>query len=435
MADITISVPRRRSWFGDLSVQIFIAVLLGIAVGVIWPQFAGLMKPLGDLFIKLVRMLVAPIVFCTVVHGIASVREARSVGRVAVKALVYFQIMAAAALVLALVLVNWWQPGAGMHVDAASLRDNGAAAIAASASKVSFADFLLGIVPNTFFGAFADGDVLPVLFVSVLFAFALLALGPAGRPVVEGIDTLSRIFFRMIAYVMVVAPIGAFGAIGFAVGKFGPSSLISLGRLVAHFYICCALFIVLVLWPVAAAFRINFPRLIRYLSAELLLVVGTSSGESVFPRINTKLRQLGCGESVVSLVLPAGYAFNHDGSCLYYATVSIFLAQALGIHMAIMQQVELLGIMLITSMGGAGVAGSAIVMLATTLSATGAIPVTAVGLILGVHRLLSSAFVPVNVLGNSVATLVVARMEGALDRSRLETELMNGPESAAEALA
>ena len=435
MADTTISVPRRRSWLGDLSLQILIAVLLGIAVGVIWPGSATLMKPLGDLFIKLVRMLVAPIVFCTVVQGIASVREARSVGRVAVKALVYFQIMAAAALVLALVLVNWWQPGAGMHVDAASLRDNGAAAIAASAKKVTFADFLLGIVPNTFFGAFADGDVLPVLFVSVLFAFALLALGPAGKPLVDGVGALSRIFFRMIAYVMVVAPIGAFGAIGFAVGKFGPSSLISLGRLVAHFYICCALFIVLVLWPVAAAFRINFPRLIRYLGAELLLVVGTSSGESVFPQINSKLRQLGCRESVVSLVLPAGYAFNHDGSCLYYATVSIFLAQALGIHMAITQQVELLGIMLITSMGGAGVAGSAIVMLATTLSATGAIPVAAVGLILGVHRLLSSAFVPVNVLGNSVATLVVARMEGALDRSRLETELLNGPESAAEAFA
>lgn len=435
MADTTISVPRRRPWLGDLSVQILIAVLLGIAAGVIWPGSATLMKPLGDVFIKLVRMLVAPIVFCTVVHGIASVREARSVGRVAVKALVYFQIMAAAALVLALVLVNWWQPGAGMHVNVASLRDNGAAAIAASASKVSFADFLLGIVPNTFFGAFADGDVLPVLFVSVLFAFALLALGPAGKPVVEGIEALSRIFFRMIAYVMVVAPIGAFGAIGFAVGKFGPSSLISLGRLVAHFYICCALFIVLVLWPVAAMFRINFPRLIRYLGAELLLVVGTSSGESVFPQINAKLRRLGCRESVVSLVLPAGYAFNHDGSCLYYATVSIFLAQALGIHMAITQQVELLGIMLITSMGGAGVAGSAIVMLATTLSATGAIPVAAVGLILGVHRLLSSAFVPVNVLGNSVATLVVAKMEDALDRSQLEKELMDGPESTADALA
>jgi len=434
MVETAVSIPRRRSgWWSDLSVQILIAVLLGIAAGAIWPGSAELMKPLGDIFIKLVRMLVAPIVFCTVVHGIASVREARSVGRVVVKALVYFQLVAAVALVLALVLVNWWQPGAGMHVDPASLRDSGAASVAASAQKVTFGDFLVGIVPNTFFGAFADGDVLPVLFVSVLFAFGLLSLGPAGKPVVDGIEALSRILFRMIGYVMVVAPIGAFGAIGFAVGKFGPSSLISLGRLVAHFYICCALFIVLVLWPIAAAFRINFPRLIRYLGAELLLVIGTSSGESVFPRINAKLRQLGCRESVVSLVLPAGYAFNHDGSCLYYATVSVFLAQALGIHLAIAQQVELLGIMLVTSMGGAGVAGSAIVMLATTLSATGAIPVTAVGLVLGVHRLLSSAFVPVNVLGNSLATLVVARMEGGLDATRLETELMNGAESVTEA--
>jgi aerobic C4-dicarboxylate transport protein len=350
------TTPRRSGWFRDLSVQILIAVLLGIAAGVFWPASADLMKPLGDLFIKLVRMLVAPIVFCTVVHGIAGVREARSVGRVAIMALVYFQIVAAAALVLALVLMNWWQPGAGMHVGAASLQDSGTASVWASAKSIKFSDFLLGIVPNSFIGAFADGDVLPVLFVSVLFAFALLSLGPAGRPVVDGTETFSRILFRMIAYVMVVTPIGAFGAIGFAVGKFGPASLFSLGRLAAHFYIVCALFVVLVLWPVAAAFRINLVRLVRYLAAELLLVVGTSSGESVFPRINAKLRQLGCGESVVSLVLPAGYAFNHDGSCLYYATVSVFLAQALGIHLAITQQLGLPGIMLITSMGGAGVA-------------------------------------------------------------------------------
>jgi aerobic C4-dicarboxylate transport protein len=429
VTDTAASTSQRRTgWFGDLSVQILLAVLLGIAVGVIWPASADYMKPLGDLFIKLVGMLVAPIVFCTVVHGIASVREARSVGRVIIKALVYFQVVAAAGLVLALVLVNWWQPGAGMHVDPSSLQNSGAASIAASAKKVTIADFLTGIVPNTFFGAFADGEVLPVLFISILFAFALLSLGPAGAPVVRGIEVLSRILFRMIAYVMAVAPIGAFGAIGYAAGKFGPSSLLSLGRLVAHFYVCCGLFIVLVLWPVAAAFGVNFPRLVRYLGAELLLVVGTSSGESVFPRINTKLRQLGCGESVVSLVLPAGYAFNHGGSCLYYATVSVFLAQALDIHLAITQQLELLGIMLITSMGGAGIAGSAIVMLATTLSATGAIPVTAVGLILGVHRLLSSAFVPVNVLGNSLATVIVARMEGALDRTRFESELGSGGE-------
>jgi aerobic C4-dicarboxylate transport protein len=317
-----------------------------------------------------------------------------------------------------------------MHVDPAALRDSGAASIAASAKNVTVTQFLTGIVPNTFFGAFANGEVLPVLFVSGLFAFALLSLGPAGAPVVNGIETLSRILFRMIAYIMVVAPIGAFGAIGYAVGKFGPSSLISLGRLVAHFYICCGLFIFLVLWPIAAAFGVNFFRLVRYLGAELLLVVGTSSGESVFPQLNAKLRRLGCRESVVSLVLPLGYAFNHGGSCLYYATVSVFLAQALGIHLAIPQQIELLGIMLITSMGGAGIAGSAIVMLATTLSATGIIPVTAVGLILGVHRLLSSAFVPVNVLGNSLATVIVARMEGGLDRTRFESELLSAGEVA-----
>ena len=422
------TAPRRTGWLGDLSVQILLAVLLGIAVGVIWPGSADYMKPLGDLFIKLVGMLIAPIIFCTVVHGIASVREARSVGRVLIKALVYFQLAAAVGLVLALVLVNWWQPGAGMHVDAATLQNSGAASIVDSAKKVTIVDFLTGIVPKTFLGAFADGEVLPVLFVSILFAFALLSLGPAGRPVVNGIEAVSRILFRMIAYVMAIAPIGAFGAIGYAVGKFGPSSLLSLGRLVVHFYVCCGLFVVLVLWPIASAFGINFLRLLRYLGAELLLVVGTSSGESVFPQLNAKLRRLGADESVVSLVLPAGYAFNHGGSCLYYATVSVFLAQALGIHLAITQQVELLGIMLITSMGGAGIAGSAIVMLATTLSATGAIPVTAVGLILGVHRLLSSAFVPVNVLGNSLATLVVARMEGSLDRNRLDSELESGGE-------
>lgn len=388
-----------------------------------------MIKPLGDVFIKLVRMLVAPIVFCTVVHGVASVGEARSVGRIVVRALIYFQIVAAAALVLALILVNSWQPGAGMNVDPVLLRDSGAGSIVASAQTLTVAGFLLGIVPGTFVGAFADGDVLPVLFVSLLFAFALISIGPSGKPVSDGIETLSRILFRMIAYVMVVAPIGAFGAIGFAVARFGPSSLISLGRLVGHFYICCALFIVLVFWPIATAFRINLPRLIRYIGAELLVVAGTSSGESVFPRINYKLRRLGCSESVVSLVLPAGYSFNHDGSCLYYATVSVFLAQAMGIHLAIAQQLKLLAIMLVTSMGGAGVAGSAIVMLATTLSATGVIPVAAVGLVLGVHRLLSSAFVPINVLGNSIATLVVAQMQGALDRGRLETELSNGADA------
>lgn len=422
----TVASSRPRRIRIDLSVQVLLAMAIGVLLGAVWPDAGIAMKPFGDLFIKLVRMLVAPIIFCTVVHGIGSTAEARSVGRIAVRAFVYFQCITALALLLALVLVNVWQPGAGMHVDAATLSGKGVASVADAAQKLTFSDFLLSIVPSSMVGAFADGDVLPVLFVSVLFAFALLALGPKGKPVLDGISTVSQVLFKMIAYVMVVAPIGAFGAIAFTVGKFGPSSLLSLGKLVGHFYICCALFIALILLPVAAIFRINLVRLMRYIGAELLLVAGTSSGESVFPRINAKLRSLGCDESVVSLVLPSGYAFNHDGSCLYYATVSVFLAQALGVHLGILQQMGLLGIMLITSMGGAGVAGSAIVMLATTLSATGAIPVAGVGLILGVHRLLSSAFVPVNVLGNSLATLVVGRMEGKLDMAKLDNQLREG---------
>ena len=418
----------RRPLYQDLSFQILIAMLLGVAVGWIWPQSADAVKPLGDLFIRLVRMVVAPIIFCTVVHGIASAGQGRSVGRVAIKSIVYFLCITTLALTLALVLVNVWQPGAGVHADPASFSDSdaGVASVEAESRQLGFAEFLLSIVPASAIGAFADGDVLPVLFFSVIFAFALLAIGPKGKPIVDGIELVTQVFFKIIGYVMVVAPIGAFGAIGFTVGKYGPSSLLALGVLVVEFYVCCALFVVLILWPVAASFGVNLLRLIRYIGAELMIVVGTSSGESVFPRINAKLRALGCGEHVVALVLPAGYAFNHDGTCLYYATVSVFLAQALGIDLSLTQQVGLLLIMLVTSTGGAGVAGSAIVMLATTLAATNAIPVASVGLILGVHRLLSSAFVPVNVLGNALATIVIAKTERALDMPKLEAELRRG---------
>ncbi len=418
-----IGRKRARPIHRDLTVQILVAMLLGVAVGYAWPDSADAMKPLGDLFIKLVRMLVAPIIFCTVVHGIASAGEARKVGRIAVKSLIYFEIVTTLALVLALTLVNAWAPGAGMHVDPASFTDRSVTSVEDTAKQVGFGQFLLDIVPSSAIGAFVDGDVLPVLFFSLLFAFALLALGPKGKPVIEGIETVSQVLFKMIGFVMVAAPIGAFGAIAFTVGKFGPSSLIALGRLVGEFYVCCALFVALVLWPIAWWFGVNLSRLIRYIGAELLIVVGTSSGESVFPRLNAKLRALGCEESVVALVLPAGYAFNHDGTCLYFATVSVFLAQAVGIDLTLTQQLGLLAIMLFTSKGGAGVAGSAIVVLASTLSATGTIPVASIGLILGVHRLLSSAFVPVNVLGNALATIVMARSERALNVATLESEL------------
>jgi aerobic C4-dicarboxylate transport protein len=292
---------------------------------------------------------------------------------------------------------------------------------------VGFGEFLLDLVPSSAVGAFVDGDVLPVLLLSLLFAFALLALGAKGKPVVDGIQMLMQVLFKMIGIVMWVAPVGAFGAIAFTVGKFGPASLLSLGKLAGEFYLCCLLLVVLVFWPIAMAFRVEILRLVRYIGAEMMIVAGTSSAETVFPRLNSKLRALGCDESIVALVLPTGYAFNHDGTCLYFAMVSVFLAQAVGIDLTLAQQLGLLAIMLLTSKGGAGVAGSAIVALASTLSATGIIPVAAIGLVLGVHRLLSSAFVPVNVLGNTLATIVIADLEGKLDRKTLADELAHPP--------
>jgi len=420
------AAPRaRRAWYRHLSIQILLAMILGVVVGHTWPQRADAWKPLGDLFIKIVRMLVAPIIFCTVVHGIASVGEAKKVGRVAIKALVYFEIVTTVALVLALLLVNFWAPGAGMHVDLKTLAD---IAVKAPVKPITFGQFLLNLVPSTAVGAFADGDVIPILFFSLMFAFGLLALGPRGKPLVETIHSVTQVLFKMIGFAMYLAPIGAFGAIAFTVGKFGLVSLLSLGKLVTEFYVCCLLFVAVVLTPIAFAAGVNILRLIRYIAAELMIVVGTSSGESVFPSVMAKLRRLGIEESIVALVLPTGYSFNHDGTCLYWATASVFLAQALGIHLTIGQQVALLATMLFTSKGGAGVAGSAIVILATTLSATAVIPVASIGLILGVHSLLSSAFVPVNVLGNSLATIVIARTERAVNLETLQSQLKNGPE-------
>jgi len=407
-----------------------LAMILGVFVGHTWPERADSLKPLGDLFIRLVRMLVAPIIFCTIVHSVASVGEAKKVGRVAIKSLIYFEVVTTIALILALLLVNVWAPGAGMHVDLKTLADS---AVKAPAKPLTFGQFLLSLVPASAVGAFAEGEVIPVLFFSLMFAFGLLALGSKGKPLVEIIQSITQVLFKMIAFVMYVAPIGAFGAIAFTVGKFGLSSLLALGKLVSEFYVCCLLFVAMVLTPIAFVAGVNILRLIRYFAAELLIVVGTSSGESVFPSVIAKLRRLGVEESVVGLVLPTGYSFNHDGTCLYWATVSVFLSQAVGIHLTIGQQLALLATMLFTSKGGAGVAGSAIVILATTLSATGVVPVASVGLILGVHSLLSSAFVPVNVLGNSLATIVIGRTERAVDLQILQSDLQTGPEETAPA--
>jgi aerobic C4-dicarboxylate transport protein len=417
------AAARRTPFYKDMSVQVFAGMILGAAIGHFWPQTSGFMSTLGDLFIRLIAMFVGLIIFCAVVHGIATVREARRVGRVAIRALIYFEVVTTFALIIGLVTINVLAPGKGAHFDLSGVPTHALDAYQRTAESISAGGFLLSIVPHTALSAFTDGNVLQVVFLSVLFAFGLLAIGDRGRPMIDMIEITKLTVFKIIGYIMWLAPIGAMGAIAATVGKFGIGSLATLGALVGEFYLTCLLFIVLVLLPIAWWNGINLLSLVRYIRAELLLVFGTSSSESVFPQLVQKLTALGCDESIVGLVLPTGYAFNHDGTCLYFAAVSIFLAQATGIDLSLTQQLGLLGILLVTSKGGAGVAGSAIVVLVSTLAATGTIPVAAVGLILGVHRLLSSAFVSVNILGNALATIVIAQWEGAVDRKLLATGL------------
>jgi len=429
MADPTTAVPTPPSkrFYQDMSLQVFAGMAVGAWIGWAWPQSADSLGVLGDLFIRLISMFVGLIIFCAVVHGIATARDAKRVGRVAIKALIYFEVVTTFALVIGLAAINILGPGRGMHVDPQSLAGSSLDPYLNTARHLSGSGFLLNIVPRTALSAFTEGNVLQVVFLSVLFAFGLLAIGPRGEPVIQLIGVTQQIVFKIIGYIMWLAPMGAMGAIGFTVGKFGVSSLISLGTLVVEFYLTCVVFIVCVLWPIARWNRVSLWRLARYIRPELLIVFGTSSSESVFPQLVKKLQALGCDEAIVGLVLPTGYAFNHDGTSLYFAAASIFLAQAVGIDLSIGQQFLLLGILLITSKGGAGVAGSAIVVLISTLAATGTVPVAAVGLILGVHRLMSSGFVAVNILGNTLATLVVAQWEGGLDRQVLDTALQRGP--------
>jgi aerobic C4-dicarboxylate transport protein len=417
------AATRRKPFYKDMSVQVFAGMVLGAAIGHFWPESADFMAVLGELFIKLIAMFVGLIIFCAVVHGIATVREAKRVGRVAIRALIYFEVVTTFALIIGLVTINVLAPGKGAHFDLSALPAHALDNYQHTAQTISATGFLLSIVPHTAVSAFTEGNVLQVVFLSVLFAFGLLAVGERGKPMIDMIEITKLTVFKIIGYIMWLAPIGAMGAIAATVGKFGIASLATLGALVSEFYLTCLLFIVLVLWPIAWWNGIGLLALIRYIGAELLLVIGTSSSESVFPQLVQKLTALGCDESIVGLILPTGYAFNHDGTCLYFAAVAIFLAQATGVDLTLTQQLGLLGILLVTSKGGAGVAGSAIVVLVSTLAATGTVPVAAVGLILGVHRLLSSAFVAVNILGNALATIVIAQWEGAVDQTMLKSGL------------
>jgi aerobic C4-dicarboxylate transport protein len=407
----------------QLWVQVLIATAIGIVLGHFAPTLAVRMQPLGDGFIALVRMIIAPVIFCTVVHGIAGMADMRRVGRVALKALLYFELITTLALLIALVAVNLWQPGAGMHVDVHALDTRAIGDYTARAQHQSVAEFLLNIIPTSFFGAFTRPDVLPVLLVSILFAVALVATGARGRPLLELTESLSRVFFRIVGFIMWAAPLGAFGSIAYTVGRFGTASLWSLGSLILEFYAVTLIFVWLVLGSVARWAGVSLWRLLGYLREEILVVAATTSTETVLPRLMQKLRALGCEESVVGLVVPTGYSFNLDGTCLYLTTAVLFLAQATQTHLGLAQQLGIIAVLLLTSKGAAGVAGAAFVVLAGTLGATGAVPVASIALILGIHRLLAEALTFVNLVGNALATIVVSSWENALDRQVLEARV------------
>jgi aerobic C4-dicarboxylate transport protein len=418
-----VAAPPRYRLIGQLWFQVLVATVAGILLGHFDPGLAEKTKPLGDAFINLVRMIIGPIIFCSVVHGVAGMNDMKRVGRVALKALGYFLAITLIALVIALVAVNIWKPGAGMNVDAAAIDTHAISTYTAQAGEQTVTQFVLNVIPTTFVGAFTQPNVLQVLLVSLLFAFALTLVGERGRPVFNLIEALSPIFFRIVGFIMWVAPLGAFGSIAFTVGKFGTSSLLSLGELILEFYAVSLLFVFVVLGSVAWWVDVSLIRLMKYIREEILIVAATTSTETVLPRIMQRLRELGCEESVVGLVIPTGYSFNLDGTCLYLATVVVFLAQATNTPLDLTHQLIVLAVLLLASKGAAGVAGAAFVVLAATLGSLGTVPVASIALVLGIHRLMAEALTFVNLIGNSVATIVVSKWEGALNVETLKAHV------------
>ena len=420
MSSVEVSAaPPRRHLIRQLWFQVLAATAVGILLGHFYPDIAEKTKPLGDLFINLVRMIIGPVIFCSVVHGIAGMNDMKRVGRVALKALGYFLAITLIALILALVAVNLWRPGAGMNVDAAALDTHAVATYTSQADEQTVTQFLLNIVPTTFVSAFTQSNVLQVLLVSVLFAFGLTLVGERGRPVLRLVEALTPVFYHIVGFIMWVAPLGAFGSIAFTVGKFGTHSLLALGALLLEFYAVSLLFVFGVLGGVAWWAGVSLFRLMHYIREEIVIVAATTSTETVLPRLMQKLRELGCEESVVGLVIPTGYSFNLDGTCLYLATVVVFLAQATNTPLDLTHQLIVLAVLLLASKGAAGVAGAAFVVLAATLGALGTVPVSSIALVLGIHRLMAEALTFVNLVGNSVATIVVSRWEGAVDLGML----------------
>ncbi len=416
--------PRPR-FYQSLYVQVITAIVIGVLLGHFWPETGAAMKPLGDGFIKLIKMIIAPIIFCTVVVGIAGMEDMKKVGKTGGLALLYFEIVSSLALVIGLVIVNLVKPGAGMHIDAAALDAKAVAAYTGPGKMASTTDFLLNVIPNSVVDAFAKGDILQVLLFSVMFGFALHAFGGRGTLVFDLIEKTSHVLFRIVGFIMKVAPIGAFGAMAFTIGKYGVGSLLSLGQLMATFYITCLVFVFGVLGIIARLHGFSVWKFVKYIKEELLIVLGTSSSESVLPRIMAKLENLGASKPVVGLVVPTGYSFNLDGTSIYLTMAAVFIAQATDTPMTLMQQLTLLGVLLLTSKGAAGVTGSGFIVLAATLSAVGNVPVAGLALILGIDRFMSEARALTNLVGNGVATLVVAKWCGELDTPRMQAHLNN----------
>ncbi|MDD5578803.1 MAG: dicarboxylate/amino acid:cation symporter [Methylobacter sp.] len=406
-----------------LYAQVLTAIVFAVLLGHFFPETGIAMKPLGDGFIKLIKMIIAPIIFCTVVTGIAGMQDMEKVGRVGIKALIYFEIVSTLALAIGLVVVHSVQPGAGMNVDPSKLDTQNLSAYTAVAKSQNTVDFILNIIPVSVVDAFAKGDILQVLLFSLLFGFALAAMKETSKEVVVFINKVSHALFGIVETIMKLAPIGAFGAMAFTIGKYGIVSLAPLAKLMGSFYLTCLVFIFVVLGLIARLAGFSIIKFISYIKEELFIVLGTSSSESVLPRMMIKLEKLGCSKSVVGLVIPTGYSFNLDGTSIYLAMAAIFVAQATNTSLTLMQELTILAVLLLTSKGAAGVTGSGFITLAATLSAIPSIPVAGLALILGIDRFMSEARALTNLIGNGVATVVAAKWENELDVQQLESEL------------
>ena len=406
----------RKSIFRHLYLQVLVAILLGAAVGYFYPAFGVKLKPLGDGFIKLIRMVVAPIIFTTVVLGIAGMTDLKRVGRIGIKAFIYFEVMTTLALIIGWLVVTTFEPGVGINANLSEVNTKAVDAyITTGKAHHGVVDFLLNVIPTSIVGAFAQGDIIQVLFFSVLFGIALGMLGEANKPVVHGLEQISNALMKIIGMIVRLAPLAAFGAIAFTIGEFGVKSLVNLGKLMACVYITCLLFIVVLLGSLMRLIGFSLWKFLRFIREEILIVVGTSSSESVLPRMMTKMEAMGCSRPLVRLVLPGGYSFNLDGSCIYLTMGAIFIAQATNTHLTFAEEITLLLVCLITSKGAAGVTGSGFIVLAATLASMRMIPVEGMVLIVGVDRFMSEARALTNLIGNGVATAVLARWENELD--------------------